>query len=459
MARIAIIGGGISGLSLAYFLHKNNPSEEITVLESEKRPGGKIWTDKVDGFLCEWGVNGFLDNRPKTLALARNMSLEPLRSNEASRKRFIFSGGGLQRLPETPPAFLTSGLLSLIGRLRVMAELFIPGNAQKEETLAAFARRRLGTEAYEKLIDPMASGIYAGDPETLSLRACFPKVYDLEVNYGGLIRGMLQLQKARKKEGSREKVGPGPGGVLTSFHSGMEELIYALRAELGERIRINHNAVSIIKKDDGYDIAFSDGTRISAEIAVLAVPAYASAKILKSLDPALSGIVAGIPYPSLSVVCFGYKKDKVKSALDGFGYLIPSREKRKILGTLWDSSIFPDRAPEGFVLLRSMVGGARASETARLDDSELTDVVQKELADIMDISARPDLVRIYRHEKAIPQYTTGHRDKLNQIDNILLQYQNLYITGNAFRGIGVNDCIENSFKLSERISGKVTPEL
>jgi oxygen-dependent protoporphyrinogen oxidase len=454
MARIAIIGGGISGLSLAYFLLEKNPSEEIIVLESEKRPGGKIWTDKVDGFLCEWGVNGFLDNRPKTLALARKIEIQPLRSNAASRKRFIFSDGSLKRLPETPPSFLTSGLLSLSGRLRVMAELFISGNAQKEETLAAFARRRLGREAYEKLIDPMASGIYAGDPESLSLRACFPKVYDLEVNYGGLIKGMMQLQKAKKKQGSREKVGPGPGGVLTSFHGGMEELIHALRAELDDRIRVSHKTVAIMQKDDGYDIAFSDGTSISTEIAVLATPAYASSDILKSLDSTLSGILAAIPYPSLSVVCFGYKKDKVKTALDGFGYLIPAREKRKILGTLWDSSIFPDRAPEGFVLLRSMVGGARASEVALLDDGQLTDVVRKEISDIMAISASPDLVRIYRHEKAIPQYITGHGEKLKQIEDILVKYKNLYLTGNAFRGIGVNDCIENSFKLSERISGK-----
>jgi len=168
MARITIVGGGISGLSLAYFLKELAPDAEIIVLELDKKPGGKIWTEKVNGYLCEGGVNGFLDNRPKTLELSDRVSLKPLRSNDASRKRFIFSGGRLHRLPESPPAFLLSGLLSLPGRLRVMGEMFVPGRPKEEETLADFARRRLGREAYEKLIDPMASGIYAGNPETHS---------------------------------------------------------------------------------------------------------------------------------------------------------------------------------------------------------------------------------------------------------------------------------------------------
>ncbi len=169
------------------------------------------------------------------MSCLKKVSLKPLRSNDASRKRFIFSGGRLHRLPESPPAFLGSGLMSLYGKLRLMAELVIPGNAREEETLAAFARRRLGKDAYEKLIDPMASGIYAGNPETLSLRACFPKVYDLEVRYGGLIRGMISLQREKKKKGSAEKVGAGPGGTLTSFYDGMGELVNAIRDFLGAK--------------------------------------------------------------------------------------------------------------------------------------------------------------------------------------------------------------------------------
>jgi len=451
MGRIAVIGGGISGLSLAYFLLEKDPTNDITVFESEDRPGGKIWTDRADGFLCEWGVNGFLDNRPKTLELSGKLALKPLRSNDASRKRFIFSGGLLHRLPESPQAFLFSRLLSLPGRLRVMAEPFIPGNAKEEETLAEFARRRLGTEAYEKLIDPMASGIYAGDPETLSLRACFAKVYDLEKKYGGLVRGMLKLQKERKKQGSAEKVGAGPGGVLTSFYNGMGEMIRSLKTVLGSRVRLGSRAVALGRNGGGYLLHFADGSSFEADTVVLACPAYATAEILKNMDKKLSGIVAEIPYPSLSVACFGYKKDKFRGDLDAFGYLIPSREKRKILGTLYDSSIFPNRAPEGYVLLRSMVGGARASDLAMEKEPRLIDLIRKELSDIIGITAEPDFVRIYRHEMAIPQYTVGHRERLRNIDSILGKYKGLYLTGNAYRGISVNDCIENSAKFAEKV--------
>jgi oxygen-dependent protoporphyrinogen oxidase len=451
MGRIAIIGGGISGLSLAYFLIEKDPELEVTVFESEKRPGGKIWTDRADGFLCEWGVNGFLDNRPMTLALSKKLSLSPLRSNDASRKRFIFSGGVLHRLPESPPAFLTSKLLSLPGKLRVMAETIVPGNAKEEETLADFARRRLGTEAYQKLIDPMASGIYAGNAETLSLRACFPKVYDLERKYGGLIRGMLKLQKEKKKLGSKDKVGAGPGGVLTSYYNGMGELIQTLKEVMGDRLRLGYRGASLDRKGKGYIQHFSDGSSCEADAVVLASPAYAAAEILRNFDKKLSALVSEIPYPSLSVVCFGYRKEKIKADLAAFGYLIPSREKRKILGTLYDSSIFPNRAPEGYVLLRSMIGGARASDLAMEQEPRLIDIIRKELADIIGITAEPDFVRIYRHGMAIPQYTVGHVERLKNIDAAMGKHHGLFLTGNAYRGISVNDCIENSAKLAEKI--------
>ncbi len=451
MGRIAIIGGGISGLSLAYYLIEKDPSADVLVFESEKRVGGKIWTEKTEGFLCEGGVNGFLDNKPRTLELALKVKLAPLRSNDASRKRFIYSDGRLHRLPESPPAFLSSNLLSIPGRLRVMAEMFVPGGAKDEESLADFARRRLGREAYEKLIDPMASGIYAGNPETLSLRSCFAKVYELEVKYGGLIRGMLRLQRERKKEGSQEKVGAGPGGTLTSFHQGMGELADTLKKFLGERMRTGYKAVSLEKKGKGYSVLFSDGSALGTDAVVIAAPAYSASEILRGVDARLASLIAGIPYPSLSVVCFGYKKSRIESSLDGFGYLIPSREKRRILGTLWDSSIFPNRAPEGYVLLRSMVGGARASALAMEDDTKIIDSVRAEIAEIMGIRATPDFVRVFRHEMAIPQYIIGHSERLKDIDSALSKHKSLYLAGNAYRGIGVNDCIENSWKLASAI--------
>ena len=447
--KLVIIGGGITGLSLAYFLLEKNPSFDIVVLESEKKAGGKIWTDKVNGFLCEGGVNGFLDNRPKTLELVSKLALTPLRSSDNARKRFIFSEGKLHRLPESPAAFFRSNLLSLSGRLRIIGEIFAPKGSGEDETLASFAKRRLGKEAYEKLIDPMASGIYAGDPEKMSLKSCFLKVYNLEQKYGSLIKGMLKLQKEAKKTG--KKVGAGPGGVLTSFYDGMGTMIDALTGILGGRLRTGIRAVSVDKQKDNYLVYLSDGSHLEAEAVVFAAPAFETSGMVKGIDKNLSSVLSEIPYPAVSVVCFGYKRERFKHPLDGFGFLIPGREGRRILGTLWDSSVFPNRAPEGYVLLRSMLGGVRMSDLALQDENRLTDVVMAELRDVMEITVQPDFVKVYTHKQGIPQYPLGHQQRLATIDKMTSNFNRLYITGNAYRGIGVNDCIENSYTLAERI--------
>ena len=448
--RVVIIGGGISGLSLAYFLLEQKPSLDILILESEKKAGGKIWTEKINGFLCEGGVNGFLDNRPMTLELIAKLSLTPLRSSDKARKRYIFSNSELHRLPESPVSFFSSDLLSFSGRLRVLWEIFVPQGKGGDETLADFARRRLGREAYEKLIDPMASGIFAGDPEDMSLKSCFPRIFELEQTYGSLIRAMIKLKKEAKKTG--KKVGPGPGGVLTSFYDGMESVVNILTGHLRERLKTGARAVSVDRKKDGYIIYLSDGSSFEAETVVFATPAYETSEMVRGIDRNLSSTLNEIFYPSISVVCFGYKRDKIKHPLDGFGFLIPNREGRKILGTLWDSSIFPNRAPEGYVLLRSMLGGVRKSEFALQGEDALMHVVMDELKDVMGIKVQPDFARIYTHKKGIPQYSLGHERKLEKISAIVNRLKGLYITGNAYRGIGVNDCIENSYKLAERIS-------
>ncbi|MFZ5907872.1 MAG: protoporphyrinogen oxidase [Nitrospirota bacterium] len=447
--KVLIIGGGISGLSLAYFLREQDPAFDITVLESEKKAGGKIWTDRADGFLCEGGVNGFLDNRPRTLGLAEKLSLSPLRSSDNARKRFIFSDGFLHRLPESPVAFFTSNLLSLSGRLRILGEMFVPKGTAEEETLAEFARRRLGREAYEKLIDPMASGIYAGDPHAMSLKSCFLKVYNLEQKYGSLIKGMIKMQREAKKTG--KKVGAGPGGILTSFYDGMESMIQALTTFLGDALRTTTKVVSVDRINTRVTVHCSDGESLDADIVVIASPAHEAMRIVKPLDKNLASVLGEISYPAVSVVCFGYRRARIRHPLDGFGFLVPNREGRKILGTLWDSSIFPNRAPEGFVLLRTMLGGARMSDLALMGRDKLIDLVTGELKDIMGIDVQPDFAQVYTHEKGIPQYERGHEKKLARIDEIVKRLKGIYITGNAYRGIGVNDCIENSYALAMRI--------
>ncbi|MBI5058081.1 MAG: protoporphyrinogen oxidase [Nitrospirae bacterium] len=457
MKRIAIVGGGISGLTVAYALltraqnTEHRTQMDITVFESDNRPGGKIWTDRTDGFLCEKGANGFLDNKPRTLELCKSLGIDPLRSNENSRKRFLFVNGKLNALPESPPAFIKSDLISWGGKLRMLMEYNAP-KGPEDETVADFITRRLGKEALEKLIDPMASGIYAGNPYRMSIKSCFPRIKELEQEYGGLIKALLKIRKQKKQQqkASGEKVSVAPGGTLTSFYNGAQTMTDTLAEKLGDRVKLGVSVYGIVKDSSSYKLYTSKDT-VEADIVIIASPAYAAAEILKDFDTEISRFLSDIPYPHVSVVCLGYKKEKIGHHLNGFGFLIPHIEGRKILGTLWDSSIFPNRASEGHALLRTMVGGAQAPEMAMLDDDKIISLVFDELRPILSLKAEPDMIRVYRWEKAIPQYMLGHSKKIMLIEKRLRSYPGLYLTGNAYRGIGMNDCVESGYKLADEI--------
>lgn len=456
MKRIAIVGGGISGLTAAYLLLDKKPELEVMVFEADDRPGGKIWTERTNGFLCEKGPNGFLDNKPKTLQLCSSLGLAPVRSNENSKKRFIFSEGRLKALPESPLSFLKSDLLSWGGKFRLLFEL----NAHKgpdDETVADFIIRRLGREALEKLIDPMASGIYAGDPYKMSIKNCFPRIKELEQEYGSLIKAMIKIRKQRKLEGKASgktgeptKVSAAPGGTLTSFYNGAQTVTDALAAKLGKHLHVGVSVYGITRENDSYHLFTSDHT-YEADIVIIAAPAYATAEIVKDFDRELSKALSDIPYPQVSVVCFGYRKEHVTHPLNGFGFLIPHIEERNILGSLWDSSIFPNRASEGHVLLRTMIGGARSPEMASFDNNKLINTVFDELNPILGLKGDPEMVSIYRWDRAIPQYVLGHSRILEIINKRLSNYHGLHLTGNSYRGIGINDCIENACKLTDQI--------
>ncbi|MBF0337236.1 MAG: protoporphyrinogen oxidase [Nitrospirae bacterium] len=452
---VAIVGGGIAGLTVGYLLAERFPTSEIRVFEGQNRPGGKIWTHKESGYLIESAVNGFLDNRPRTLELSARLGLSPVRSNEGARRRYVYWGGRLQRVPEGLTAFVRSDLLSAGGKVRVLMEAFLPPAKDiEDETLASFATRRLGREAYETLIDPMASGIYAGDAQQLSLKACFPKVYNLEANYGGLIRGMLQKMWQSRK--TKQTVSAGPGGVLTSFDAGMGSIIDVLSERLGPRLMVGHSAVAVQRVRERYVVHFDAQDPIEADVVILAAPAYASCVMLRELDAQISRELAGIVNPPVSVVCMGIKTEHIKGdGVDGFGFLIPSRAGKKTLGTLFDSTVFPHRAPEGYTLLRTMAGGARNPHIALLKDDDLVSTVLTELSDIIGLKDTPEMIKIYRHEKAIPQYNQGHPAMLDRIGHLMQRHRGLYLHGNSYRGIGVNDCIETSFALVERIAGEM----
>lgn len=460
--RITIIGAGLSGLSAAYLIKRKAAEQglpiELQVLEAENYLGGKILTQEKDGFLCEAGPNGFLDNKPYTLELCQELGIDSqlLRSNDNARKRFIFWGGRLHQLPESPIAFLTSSLLSLKGRLRVIAEYWTPkGPADNEETIADFARRRLGQEALDKLLDPMVSGIFAGDPEKMSLISCFPRIVELEQQYGGLLKAMMALQKEKKRDRKNQdqpQAGPaGPGGVLTSFSGGIKTLVEALAQRLEGQAETEASVLSVLRQEQGYLINLKDREPITADIVIAATPAYIATQMFSPLGAALTEPLSKIPYAPMAVISFGYRREKINHSVDGFGYLIPKKENRQILGTLWDSSIFPNRAPEGFVLLRSMAGGARQPDILERSDEELISITKTELKYTMGITAEPDFINIFRWPYAIPQYTLGHPARLQQIEEALASYPGIFLTGNAYRGIGINDCVESAQRVSDKV--------
>ena len=450
--KISIVGAGISGLATAQAILTRKPDAEITLFEAGQRIGGKVWTESSDdGYLCEGGVNGFLDKIPRTLELCQEVGVSPVRADASAQKRYVFSRGELHKLPEKPPEFLKSRLLSVPGRLRVIYEIFAGGTDNPDETLAQFATRRLGKEAYERLIDPMASGVFAGDASRLSLKSCFPRINEIETEYSSLIRGLIKLQMKAKREGKKNTPGPGPGGTLTSFANGMSALTDSLAEQLGSRIRIATAVKDISRSGNRYQLKLDNDLVEESDTLILAAPAHAQARLLQAMDPDLAGLLADILYPALSVCCFGYRKKQVGQVLDGFGFLVPSKEQRAILGTIVDSNVFPGRAPEDSILLRSMVGGARTPELALLPDEQLISRVRSDLQDIVGLKAEPDFIRIFRHKKAIPQYLVGHAARLKSIDEKLQRHPGLVLTGNAFKGVSLNDCVVNAWKTAESL--------
>jgi oxygen-dependent protoporphyrinogen oxidase len=479
--KVVIVGGGISGLATAYLLSEKAKKGEIesplnlTLLEGDSRLGGNIWSEKVDGFLCERGANGFLDNKPWTLELCDKLGISDrlLRTNDSARKRFIYSEGKLHQLPESVLSFfLKSQILSVYGKLRILLEPFTKKPKEGiDETIADFVKRHIGEESLRKLVGPMVSGVFAGDPYRLSLKSSFPIMAELEKEGdGSLVKAMfrrMKKSKEDKKEGKAVKKGgpTGPGGILTSFKEGIEYLIHILGERLGGKVATSTEVQSIEKnpqKDHPYIIYFKDKNgegKIDADVVVLATPSYVTAKMIEILEPNIADMLNEIPSPPIVVICLGYNRSLISHPLDGFGFLIPHEERMNILGCLWDSSMYEGRAPEGYVLLRAMVGGARRPEMASLKDDELIKLVRKDLEVILEIDVAPEFIRIYRHEKAIPQYIVGHSERMRTVEEALKKHPGLFLTGNSYYGIGINDCVREAFKTAENVTGYIKNQI
>ncbi len=452
--RVAIVGGGVAGLATAYDLEKDarkrGLSVAVTVYEAAAEVGGNLQTRQQDGFLLEAGPNGWLDNEPATTRLIHRLGLQDqlLRSEDATRHRFVYSRGRLRALPLTPPAFLKSDVLPLGAKLRMAAELFVPARGDlgraaldpsSDETVYAFGRRRLGPAFAETLLDPMVKGIFGGDARRLSLAAAFPRMVELERDHGGLLRAMFKLARQRRRDGKTTASAAGPGGTLYSFGRGMAVLPRRLRDALRGEVRTGEPVHRLRRGDEGWWILAGERERGPFVAVVDAAPAHAAA--LHVPDAELGQLLAGIQYAPMAVISLAFPRDQVAHPLHGFGMLNPTAERRRLLGVLWSTSIFQGRAPDGMVLLRCMAGGASQPEIMAQSDEELVRICREELDSLYGLQGAPAGVWIVRHLQAIAQYEPGHLARLAGIAQALRHWPGLFLTGSSYRGISVNHCV------------------
>ncbi len=449
-----MIGGGVSGLATAFEMlrlaRERGEALKVDVLEAEPWVGGKLRTRKQEGFLVEEAANGWLRGTGTTDALceAVGCGANIVQAKEAAGERYLVAKGKLRALPLSPFQLAASDLLSFAGRLRVAKEPFIaPPAVSDDESIGSFGRRRFGPEATELFVDPMVTGVYAGDPDRLSFPSCFPKLATLERTHGSLIKGMMAARKA----GTGDAGSVPDSRRLTSLTAGMGSLCEALGARLGDSVRCGGRVVRVESVGGGYRVHFADGSTDSADAVVVAAPAEGAARMLASLDDPLAREIGGISYNAVAVVALAFPEDAVK--VRGFGFLAPHRERRRILGTLIETNVFGGRAPSGYVLTRTMVGGTRRRELLEATDEELVASVRNELADLADILTRPTLTQVIRHPRAIAQYEVGHAARLARIDGRLAAHPGLYLTGSAYRGVAVNDCIADATATAKRVLG------
>jgi oxygen-dependent protoporphyrinogen oxidase len=450
--RVIVVGGGVSGLAVAHHLRtlRQDRPAEVVLLESADRPGGTIRTDTDGGCVRERGPNGFLDNVPETLDLVRALGLEGRlrRARPEAAARFLFRGKGLWRLPASQGEFLRSGLLSLRAKLRILAEPFAAKAPEGDESVFDFARRRIGEEPARILVDALVAGVFAGDARRLSLRSAFPAMHAMEREHGSLLRAMKAKRKAAAAAGAAAGSPFGPGGTLTTFDGGMQVLTDALAARLGAAVRTGRRAMGLAKAGTGGEVQAADGEVFRGDAVVVAAPAADAAFLLGRFDPRFRPILEAIPCAPVAVIALRYPAAAAPKAAAGFGFLVPSGEPCRLLGVLWDSTVFAGRAPEGEVLLRAMAGGARAPEMVDLDDGELLAVVKADLRRTMSISAEPAEVRIQRWRPGIPQYEVGHGDRLAALDALLADHPGLRLAGNSYRGVSMNLCVKDALAVA-----------
>ena len=474
--HILIVGGGIAGLSTAYNAVKKSKeagiSVQVTLVESDSRWGGKITTDRVtlgDGlFVIEGGPDTFLATKPWGVALCKELGLgerlhgtNPKHKNTyvLHRNRLMLLPDGLaMMIPTNVQAILKTRLVSWLGKARMGVDFLLPpAQPNGDESLGDFVSRRLGREAYENLIEPLMSGIYAGDGDALSLASTFPYLRDLELKYGSLARGALKMRKQ-----SAGKAVQGSRSAFLTPTNGLAEIVEALVARLKKsdvELRLEAAVTGISKQADGYVARLKTGEMVMADGVVLATPAYVSCELLSDLDPELAATLREIPYVSTATVSLAYRAGDLPRELDGYGYVIPRKEVRRALACTWTSTKFPHRAPEGYALLRVFVGRAGQDDTMPRDEASLVALAREELQLTLGIEAEPLITRVFVWENSMPQYNLGHPQRRERISKHLEALPGLALAGNGYGGIGIPDCIHSGELAVETLLPRLTRQL
>lgn len=456
--NVAVVGGGIAGLAAARRLEALMPDAEVVLVETDTRLGGKLQTERVDGFVIEAAPDSFLSRKERGVGLCEELGLagELFGRRPENERSFVRRGGALYPVPEgltgmiptNLEALQTSELLSAKGRARLAEEVDLPpAPPGGDESIAAFASRRMGREAYEALVEPLMTGIYGGDGDKLSLQATSPNLRALELEHGSVIRGLLaQSATAVATRPPFVTLRPGMDTLVTRLVEGLERT----------QLVTGRTAMSVSRGSAGYDVELDDGRTIEAAGVVVAVPAFAAAPLLAEIDPDLGAAHAEIPYSSSVVVTLGYATKDVANPLDGYGYVVPRVEGSAVLACTWTSSKWDGRAPEGFVLIRVYVGRFGGRDVTADPDADLVAVARGEVR-LLGITAEPALTRIHRWPQGMPQYVLGHPERLERIDNALERHPGLAVAGAAYRGVGIPDCIHSGEQGAEAVTRALAP--
>jgi oxygen-dependent protoporphyrinogen oxidase len=458
---IAVIGGGISGLAAAFRLSELAPNQPVTVYEASSRLGGVLRTEREQGYLLEGSADSFITNPSEALELCRRLGLEDqlLPTNAELRGAEIVRNGKLFRVPE---GFMLmaphdawqvwrSPILSWPGKLRLLSECLLRRRSSDlaDESLKSFVTRRLGREAFERLVQPLVGGIYTADAEKLSMAAALPRFWKMEQQFGGLMRAVW---KTRKRATNGEAGSGARYSLFVTLRDGMGQLVNSLASRIGEEnLQRNTPVQSIDRSETGWRLHFPDGSTTEHAAVIVAVSAYQAAAMLRGLDASLADELNGIPYAGAVLALAGYRLEQIARPPRSFGFVVPAAERRDILAASFSSLKFPGRAPEGRLLIRVFLGGAMRPDQLALDDAAVSTIVRRELGELIGATGEPELFQVHRWERAMPQYHVGHLDRIERIAEHLQNHPSLALAGNAYTGVGIPQSVASGTTAAEKV--------